>query len=130
MSQQLVNTNDPKDNPFDCTKSGVGRRGDACDFVVGAPSCSDGLGCYPLVDGMRGRCLPYCEAHSDDPSRGCDPGETCTFVVYGVNGARPTASLGYSVTICIPPCPTGFAMDTSDAFYPTCRPTGSDAGAD
>lgn len=124
LKQQPVNTQDPGDNSFSCVKNGPGRRGDACDPVIGLTTCGDGLACYPLVEGDRSTCLSVCDPQlqHDDPTRGgCAQGETCTYVIYGVNGMPPTANLGYAITICIPPCPPGLTLDTSNAFYPTCH---------
>src|SRR5689334_1962469 len=48
---------------FACLNSGPGKEGDACQNIIGSPTCGDGLACY-AVGSPNGTCMPFCDPSS------------------------------------------------------------------
>lgn len=83
---------------FKCLTSGAGKVGDECQFLVGTPTCGDGLTCMMAVGASGGVCTPYCDR--SNPARACPNNEACVPAQI-----QTSAGSGPIINICNPPAP-------------------------
>jgi hypothetical protein len=114
---------------FQCMQSGHGKVGDACQNIVGQPSCTDGLFCFqpPTPAGATGTCTPYCDPNKDAAAQ-CPSGTSCTPAqLISSSGSGPTVNICYGTfggDAGVPP------DAASDATPPVDANTPPDAAAD
>jgi hypothetical protein len=60
---------------YACLASGTNKLGEACQPIVGAATCGDGLLCLQIVGGSSGQCRAFCDPMGS--GHGCPAGEAC-----------------------------------------------------